>query len=233
MTKKKTPKKNKIALAIAIIIILIGGGVLLFPQISQTVYNAKTNSAKAEFEEFCQTDNFDKLYAELQKRNEELYQNKQADLKDPFSYSQPDIDLTQYGISNNVIGYLTVHKMDICVPVILGSNDETLKKGATHLTQTSYPIGGENTNSVLAAHRGYGKAAMFRHIEKLEPGDKIYLENFRETLVYQVSEIKIIEPTDVNELTIKDNEDIITLITCHPYRVNTQRYVVYCTRITE
>ena len=105
-----------------------------------------------------------------------------------------------------------------------------MKKGAVHLTETSYPIGGENTNSVIAAHRGYGKAQLFRHIEKLEYGDKIYIQNFREELVYEVYEIKLVNPDTISELAIEEGKDIITLITCHPYRVNAQRYIVKAKR---
>lgn len=116
------------------------------------------------------------------------------------------------------------------LPILLGANTVNMKKGAVHLTETSYPIGGENANSVIAAHRGYGKATMFRHIEKLEVGDEIFIRNFKEELTYKVYEIKIINPDDIRELEIKSGEDIITLITCHPYRVNNQRYIVKAQR---
>ena len=106
-----------------------------------------------------------------------------------------------------------------------------MKKGAVHLTETSYPIGGVNTNSVIAAHRGYGKATLFRHIDKIGVGDKIHIRNFKEELTYEVYETKIINPDDVSELEIQEGQDIITLITCHPYRVNTQRYIVKAKRV--
>ena len=166
----------------------------------------------------------------VEKKNKELYKNKQANLVDPFSYEQPTIDLSEYGIKDNIIGYIRIPKMDIELPILLGANATNMKKGAVHLTETSYPIGGENTNSVIAAHRGYGKALLFRNIDKLEKGDKIYIQNFREELVYEVYEIKLVTPDDISELSIQDGEDIITLITCHPYRVNTQRYIVKAKR---
>lgn len=100
------------------------------------------------------------------------------------------------------------------------------------MTETSYPIGGENTNCVLAAHRGSSRAAMFRDIELLEPGDRIYIENFREPLTYQVVETRVISPTDVQELLIQAGRDLVTLLTCHPYGHNYQRYVVFCERVT-
>lgn len=223
-------KKLKI---LAILFIIIGIIIFFFPQISNYIYE---NNVEAEKDKFVKTteDNsnnmLEQLYNDLKQENEKLYKNKQANLVDPFSYEQSSIDLKKYGIENNVIGYIKIPKMNIELPILLGANTSNMKKGAVHLTETSYPIGGVNTNSVIAAHRGYGRATMFRHIEKLENGDKIYIKNFKEELVYTVYEIKIIEPNDITELEIKEGEDIITLITCHPYRVNNQRYIVKAVR---
>lgn len=223
-------KKLKI---LAILFIIIGIIIFFFPQISNYIYE---NNVEAEKDKFVKTteDNsnnmLEQLYNDLKQENEKLYKNKQANLVDPFSYEQSSIDLKKYGIENNVIGYIKIPKMNIELPILLGANTSNMKKGAVHLTETSYPIGGVNANSVIAAHRGYGRATMFRHIEKLENGDKIYIKNFKEELVYTVYEIKIIEPNDITELEIKEGEDIITLITCHPYRVNNQRYIVKAVR---
>ena len=160
-----------------------------------------------------------------------MYAEKQRDLKDLFSYQQPDISLEAYGLAGNTIGFIAIPKMDIKLPILLGANTENMWHGAVHLTETSSPIGGENTNCVLAAHRGSSRGAMFRDIEKLEIGDTIYIRNFRETLRYQVVELRIISPTDVNDLLIQQGRDLVTLITCHPYRHNYQRYVVFCERV--
>ena len=199
-------KKLKI---LAILFIIIGIIIFFFPQISNYIYE---NNVEAEKDKFVKTteDNsnnmLEQLYNDLKQKNEELYKNKQANLVDPFSYEQSSIDLKKYGIENNVIGYIKIPKMNIELPILLGANTSNMKKGAVHLTETSYPIGGVNTNSVIAAHRGYGRATMFRHIEKLENGDKIYIKNFKEELVYTVYEIKIIEPNDITELEIKEGE---------------------------
>jgi sortase A len=154
---------------------------------------------------------------------------KQDKLIDPFSYSQPSIDLSAYGIEDNCVGFITIPKMNITLPIYLGANDQNMDKGAVHLTETSYPIGGINTNSVIAAHRG-AHTAMFRDINVLEIGDEVIIKNFRETLTYRVVEIKIIAPTDVAELLIQPGRDLVTLLTCHPLGSNSQRYVVYCER---
>ena len=170
------------------------------------------------------------MYKDLQDRNEWLYKSEQANLVDPFSYEQPPLDLSEYGIQDNTIGYIKIPKMGIELPIILGANSTNMRKGAVHLTETSYPIGGNNTNSVIAAHRGYGGAQLFRYIDKLDYGDEIYIQNFREELIYVVYEIKLVTPDAIDELAIQPAKDIITLITCHPYRVNTQRYIVKAER---
>lgn len=231
-------KKKKISKISIISSILIIGGIICicFPYISNYFYEKDVEDDKDEFiEKFLEEDNndnnnnndlLDLLYQKLKEENEKLYETNQENLTDPFSYEQASIDLSEYGIENNIIGYITIPKIDISLPILLGANTENMKLGAVHLTETSYPIGGENTNSVIAAHRGYSTAKMFRNIDKLEIGDVIYIQNFREELTYCVYDIKIISPSDVEELKIEEGKDIITLITCHPYRVNTQRYVV-------
>ncbi len=260
--KRKNEKTKKwiFLIGTACVLFLAGLSIMLYPILANWLYNYDVQAQKRNFEQqvedaqfvkdaenfenseaieeslqeecACEVP-FDELYQELKRRNDLLYIEHQKDLKDPFSYEQPGIDLTEYGLDGNTIGFLSIPKMEIELPILLGANSENMREGAVHLTETSYPIGGNNTNCVLAAHRGYSKAAMFRDIEVLELGDTIYIENPWETLIYQVVEIRIISPTDVQELLIQPGRDLVTLITCHPYRVNNQRYVVYCERVVE
>ena len=226
--------KRKILIIISIIFMIIGITLFCFPHISNFIYEQGVERDREEFvEKILQSENeeiLDKLYKDLQEKNQKLYEDMQNNLVDPFSYEQPAIDLSEYGIYNNVIGYINIPKMNVELPILLGANSANMLKGAVHLTETSYPIGGINTNSVIAGHRGYGRATLFRHIEKLEIGDEIYIKNFKEELTYVVYDIKIIEPDDVSELKVQDGEYIITLITCHPYRVNSHRYIVKAKR---
>ena len=121
--------------------------------------------------------------------------------------------------------------MGIELHIYLGANPRNMTRGAAHMSNTSYPIGGENTNCGLAGNGGYFQAPMFRNIQKLELGDVVQVQNFRETLQYEVSEIQVVNPDEVECLYIRPSEDLLTLITCHPYPTNTYRYVVICTRI--
>jgi sortase A len=103
--------------------------------------------------------------------------------------------------------------------------------GAAHLSQTSLPIGGNNTNCVIAGHRGWGGASYFRYITDLQPGDEVIITNLWGEMSYTVTDTQIIAPNDVEQILIQENRDMITLLTCHPYASGgEQRYLVYCER---
>jgi len=236
--------KNKKALAvIGVILLLAGIFMILYPYICQFLYKIQTarviSDYTARMEDYTQPEEEDSLedpwgwlYDLMARYNRELYESGQVGLVDAFSYQQVDFSLVQFGFDEEMIGYLSVSRMDIELPIYLGASKENMAKGAAHLTQTSLPIGGVNTNAVIAAHRGMSTAAMFRDIEALQIGDAVTITNFRETLYYQVVEIKVINPTDIEEILIQPGRDLVTLITCHPYRHNYQRYLVYCERVS-
>ena len=118
------------------------------------------------------------------------------------------------------------------MPIYLGATEQHMADGAAHLSQTSLPIGGANTNSVIAGHRGYGGANYFRYIDKLQIGDTVTVTNLWEQLTYQVAEIKIIYPYQVEEILIQPGRELLTLLTCHPYASGgKQRYLVICERV--
>lgn len=225
-------------LVVAFALLGIGAAVLLYPRWTAWQYSCQVTEQHTRFSSqvtpAAKESNslLDQLYQELQRRNQTLYETNQADLRDPFSYEEPGVSLAEYGLQDDIIGFVQIPALDLELPIVLGANEEHLKQGAAHLTQTSYPIGGENTNCVLAAHRGYYKAPMLREVERLQIGDTVYVQNFRETLTYTVEELRIIDPTDVDALLIQPGRDLLTLVTCHPLGGNSQRYVVYCVRNT-
>ena len=130
------------------------------------------------------------------------------------------------------MGVISIPKMDVELPIFLGATYDNMAKGAVHLSQTSLPIGGMDTNCVIAAHQGWYSAPYFRYIELLEVGDELYITNLWETLTYEVTSIKVIEPNDIDEILIQPGRDMLTLLTCHPYASGGRyRYVVYCDRV--
>ena len=170
------------------------------------------------------------LWQDMAEYNKTLYEQGQKELKDPFAYEEPSFVLKDYGIESEVFGTIEIPAMEVELPLYLGATKENMSKGGVVLGQTSMPLGGENTNVVIAAHRGYKGIPMFREIEKLAPGDYIKIVTLFDTLTYQVSECKVIDPYQVNEILIKPGEDMITLLTCHPYTKNTHRYLVFAKR---
>ena len=226
MVANRRRKRKGITVA-AVLLLVVGLGVLFFPQLHQLFFQQQINQVKKEFmQERLPGDD---LYEFLKKENERLFAEGQSGLVDAFSYERPAVDLSRYGIKDNCIGFISLPFIKIELPIYLGANTENMLKGAVHMTETSYPIGGENTNSVIAAHRGRS-VRQFREIDKIRIGDLITITNFRETLVYRACEIKIIYPDDIQEIQIKSGRDLITLISCHPLGNNYQRYVVYCER---
>ena len=243
--------KKKILISLAVVSLAVGLGLLLYPYVSQQVYvrevkkvleafDHKVDRMKKEVKTEVKTDvsgtvvpgsYFDELYEKILAYNRDLFRSGQKDLVDPFSYEQIGFSLKEWGFDEDMIGSLKIPKMDIELPIYLGATNENMAKGAAHLTQTSLPVGGLNSNAVIAAHRGYSRAAMFRDIEKLEPGDEVIIKNFRETLVYKVVEIKVLKPTDIQDILIQKGRDLVTLLTCHPYGFNLQRYAVFCERV--
>ena len=119
---------------------------------------------------------------------------------------------------------------DLNMPIFLGASYNNMASGAAQLGQTSMPIGGKNTNCVIAGHRGWNGSRYFVDIELMERGDMVYIDNLWGTLLYKVTDIKIIEPSDINSILIQKNKDMVTLITCHPYLENNYRYAVFAER---
>jgi len=220
-------------LVLVLLVFLAGLGVLCYPQAQEAVYErgvAKMETAFAAHAAETPPSDADLLYALLRRENEALYRDGQAGLTDAFSYEQPAVDLSAYGIEDDCIGFVSIPAIDMELPIYLGANTENMAKGAVHLTQTSYPIGGENTNCVIAAHRGTS-LVMFRNIHKIRIGDEIQVRNFKETLTYRAVETKVIDPSDVGEILIQPGRDLVTLISCNPLGHNYERYVVYCERV--
>ena len=231
--------KQKLKLIFVSLMFILGLVLFLYPLVNKYENKIEVNETKKTFEktveklkeESKEEDSpLNKLYSDMKAYNEKIYKDKQSDLKDPWSYEQSSFDLTKYGVENNIIGYIIVPHMEIELPIYLGANSDNMAKGAVHMSQTSLPIGGENTNCVIAAHRGYKGIPMFCDIEIMEIGDEVIIKNLWETLKYRVSNIKIINPSDSQEVLIQSGKDMVTLITCHPYTKNYKRYVVYCER---
>ena len=167
----------------------------------------------------------------MEAHNRYLFESGQASLSDPWSYQQQVFDLSQYGLEGEAAAVLRIDRLELELPVFLGATMDHMGRGAAQLSQTSMPIGGVNTNCVIAGHCGWTGTAFFRYLSTLQVGDEIVLTNLGEELHYTVADIKIINPTDVDKILIQEGRDLLTLLTCHPYGTGGRyRLVVYCER---
>ena len=174
------------------------------------------------------------LWEDMTAYNERIHVESQSGLSDREAYQTPSFVLADYGLMDEKFGVIQIPKLDLEMPLFLGATKQHMADGAAILSQTSIPIGGANTNAVIAGHRGYRGASYFRYITELEIGDQVIITNLWESLSYEVVETKIIQPYEVEEILIQPGEDMITLLTCHPYASGgKQRYVIYCERVNE
>ena len=137
------------------------------------------------------------------------------------------LNALDYGSSENIIGTIQIPRMEIELGLYLGANSENMAKGAAIFGMTSLPLGQESENAAIAGHRGWRGAPMFREIQKLQMDDPIYITTPWRTLVYRVCEIRIVTPEDNTWCKIQQGRTLISLMTCHPYGQNYQRYVVF------
>lgn len=224
---------RKTSLLLAALLAVAGVCVALWPAFTGHRLQSCTDAAVQSFlEERKPEQQYPELLAALQEYNRQLYKEKQCNLTDLEACEEPAADLTTYGVADEIIGVLEIPAMELTMPVYLGASDAHLAAGAAVLGNTSAPIGGDNTNCVIAGHRGWRGADYFRHIDKLAVGDSVTLTNLWETLTYTVADIQIIQPHEVEKIKIQPNRDLLTLLTCHPYASGgRERYVVYCEKL--
>ena len=225
---------RKMSFMLAALLAVAGICIILWPVFTG---HRLQSSAAAAVQEFLAERNepeqqYPELLADLQAYNQRIYAERQSSLVDLEACEESAIDLTFYGIDDEIIGVLEIPVMELTMPVYLGASNAHLAAGAAVLGNTSAPIGGDSTNCVIAGHRGWKGADYFRHIDRLQASDTVTLTNLWETLTYTVADIQIIQPHEVEKIKIQQGRDLLTLVTCHPYASGgRQRYVVYCERV--
>ena len=224
---------RKLSFMLAALLAVAGVCVMLWPVVTGHTLQTNADEAVQNFlEERKPEQQYPELLADLQAYNRRIYDEKQPGLVDLEACEAPAADLTAYGVEDEIIGVLEIPAMELTMPVYLGASDEHLAAGAAVLGNTSAPIGGDDTNCVIAGHRGWKGADYFRHIDRLQVGDTVTLTNLWKTLTYTVADIQIIQPHEVDKIKIQQGRDLLTLVTCHPYASGgRQRYVVYCERV--
>jgi sortase A len=234
--------KRKLSTVVFGIIFLIGFGVLSYPTVSNQWNTYRQSKLISTYEETVSTFTAEDFSAEWEAArafNATITQNNI--FADVFGEDTEDTEDSEYRqvlnvAGNDVMGYISIPKINIEIPIYHGTSELVLQNGAGHLNGTSLPIGGDGTHAVLAAHRALPSAKLFTDIDKLETGDVFYIHVLDETLAYQVDQIlPMVDKDDMetleSALAIEDGKDYVTLFTCTPYGVNTHRLLVRGTRI--
>lgn len=226
--------KKRIKTIAAILIIVAGLIVFLYPTISY-IWNGyrdsrlitEYNHSVAEVDEGIQTEMLEKA----RQFNEKIASRTTKNIIGPDEdYDDPEYEsLLNFG--TGIMGYIEIPAISAKIPVYHYSNADVLEKGVGHIYGSSLPIGGKSTHSVLTGHRGLSSAALFSELNRLEEGDMFYLYVCGETLAYKVGKIQTVLPDETGILKIEDGKDLVTLVTCTPYAINSHRLLVTGERV--
>ena len=229
-------KTNPLLLLAPLLIFAVGAGIFLYPAISNFLAERGQQDTIRTYHAKVQTMNqeeIDAAWEEAQIYNENLAGDP---VHDPFvmgsGYVLPDNYEDVLNIEGDgVMGEIEIPKIDVDLPIYHGTSEEVLEKGAGHLEMTALPIGGKNRHPVISAHRGLPSAELFTRLDEMEIGDEFYIHVLDETLAYEVDQIEVIEPEELSLLQPEEDKDLVTLLTCTPYAVNTHRLLVRGTRV--
>ena len=173
------------------------------------------------------------LWRALMDYNIHLAEEKQ-EITDAWTFRQSPVDIAALNNGSPAVGYIEIPEIELKLPLFIGATEENMSKGAVVLAGTSMPVGGTNTNCVIAGHRGWHSGKYFYNIVSLSKGDEVQITNMWETLRYRVVETKAIESYEVEKIKIQPDRDMVTLLTCYYTGGNHKmRFAVYCERVRE
>lgn len=211
-----------------ILIFVLGLMIAIYPIISNYYYTVENNNQVKDFQE---------AVAEMPSKEvlERIDLAKAYnDTLDPSRLADPYTEREKKGVENYArmlevrekIGYIDVPKINQQIPVYAGTSEDVLQHACGHLEGTSLPIGGKDTHAVITAHRGLPQVKLFRDLDKMEVGDLFFFTNVKETLAYKVDQILVVEPWDFEPVLVVEGKDLMTLLTCTPYMINSHRLLV-------
>ena len=223
--------KKKIIGILLVLMLFVGVCGLLYPSVSQ-YWNTKTQSrAVANYQDILASIKPEDYTAHFDAANS--YNRRLSALSAPLlDYGAlDDYEQTLNIAGNGVMGFITISKIGVELPIYHSIRNEVLNIACGHLEGTSLPVGGESTHCVLSAHRGLPHAKLFTELDKLEVGDTFTITVLDRTVTYQVDQVKVVRPDEIQDIQIVPGEDLCTLLTCTPYGINSHRLLVRGTRI--
>ena len=224
-------KKPRLVTVLVVLLFLVGAGVMLYPTMSDLYVRRQLQKEPTQYNQVTQGEEAD--YSELWAAAED-YNRRLAEKENQFAVSEEEMKELS-GLLNplgtGMMGHIDIDKISVHLPVYQGTEEAALQAGAGWWIGTSMPTGGEGTHCVLTAHTGLVRAKMFTDLDQMEEGDTFSLTVLDRVLTYEVDQILITEPEEIEPLLIVDGEDYCTLYTCYPYGVNTERLLVRGHRI--
>lgn len=225
-------KKINWSNVLLVIIFLLGLSLLLYPTVSDYWNSFHQSRAISSYSESVA--NMDNENYEMQMKLAKEYNQKLA--KKKYQWSMSEEEVKEYNsilnvTSTGIMGYIEIPNLNSTLSIYHGSNDDVLQIAIGHIEGSSLPIGGKNTHSVVSGHRGLPSAKLFTDLDKLKENDIFMLHVLDETLTYEVDQIRIVLPEEVEELEIVEGKDYCTLVTCTPYGINSHRLLVRGHRI--
>lgn len=234
-TKGSSRGKNIASYVFIALIFIIGFSVLLYPTFSDWWNQRRNASLIVEYEEamaHIDDTSYVEMMAAAKAYNIQHTYNTFTDVFEGEEYIlHHPYDQLLDPAGNGTMGYIDVPKISQRLAIGHGTGNAVLEQGVGHVEGSSLPIGGEGTHSVLAGHRGLPNAKIFSDADQLVEGDKFFLYILDEILAYEIDQIEIVEPDDDTFLQIEDGQDLVTLLTCTPYGVNSHRMLIRGHRI--
>lgn len=232
-------KKKYIRTIISIMSIIgfIGCSIaLLYPFISDRWNRYRDKQLLTNYKEAVgdidKTD-YDDIIRDIQKYNSDLRKRSHQIVTNAEYLPDESYESLMNLTNNGMMGYLEIPKIDITEPIYHYCNDESLRKGVGHMHGSSLPIGDTGAHVILSGHRGVPSQKFFSDLDRMDVGDKFYIHVMNELLVYRVYSVRTVYPAEVDNLVIEEDRDLVTLVTCTPYGINTMRLLVMGERVPE
>ena len=222
-------KKRVFILLPLLLLFLLGLGLVAYPIVSSYYTEKHQSQVHTQYQEVLER--ADSREIEEARTAAESYNQLLASGATAAELEALDYDSLLNLAGNGIMGYVEIPAIDVLLPICHGVGEDSLERGAGHMPTTSLPIGGRGTHTVISAHSGMATARMFTDLERLEEGDFFYLHVLNETLAYEVDQILVVKPYQIDALKIDREQDYVTLITCTPYGVNSHRLLVRGHRI--
>lgn len=225
--------KKVLPVLAVVLIFVLGLGIMLYPTIADYVNARSQTVAIDHYEEAARANAayYEGLLEQAQAFNREIFENGGlVNLTDEQKAAYETL-LNLNG--DGVMGYIEIPRLDLKLSIGHGTEEDVLQKMVGHLEGTSLPVGGASSHAVLSAHRGLPSAKLFSDLDLMQVGDRFIIHTLNQTLIYEVDQITIILPEEIEALAIVPGEDLVTLMTCTPYAVNTHRLLVRGRRVTE